>query len=131
MNFSRQIMGAIVVAVFGAIVLRGGQGLTLESLSAGGAPELAKRLKARGIASAPRYIQKPAFRCEIFRDQRTFGDSHWPFTLASAEAVDYSEARFPGTFEALHGVLVLPWTERYTDAHVDAIGDAVRSAVSE
>ena len=97
----------------------------------GGAPELAKRLNARGIASAPRYIQKPAFRCEVFRDQRTFGDSRWPFTLASAEAVDYSEARFPGTFEALHGVLVLPWTERYTDSHVDAIGDAVRSAVSE
>ncbi len=96
-----------------------------------GAPGLAKRLKERGIASAPRYIQKPAFRCEVFRDQRTFGESRWPFTLATPEAVDYREERFPGTFDALHGVLVLPWTERYTDEHVGAIGRAVRAAVDE
>ena len=95
-----------------------------------GAPGLARLLKERGIASAPRYIQKPAFRCEIFRDQRTFGSSRWPFTLADASAVDYREERFPGTFDALEHVLVLPWTERYTDEHVDAIGAAVRAAVA-
>ena len=97
----------------------------------GGSPELGRRLKERGIASAPRYIQKPAFRCEVFRDQRTFGKSRWPFTLARPEAVDYSEARFPGTFEALEGILVLPWNERYTEEHVDAIADAVRASVRE
>ena len=43
MNFSRQLMGAIIVAVFGTIVLSGhggGHALTLEHLSAGGSPEL-------------------------------------------------------------------------------------------
>jgi dTDP-4-amino-4,6-dideoxygalactose transaminase len=97
----------------------------------GGSPELGRRLKERGIASAPRYIQKPAFQCEVFRDQRTFGRSRWPFTLARPEAVDYSPARFPGTFEALEGILVLPWNERYTEEIVDALAEAIRAAVCE
>src|SRR5262249_22144018 len=44
----------------------------------GGTVGLAKLLKERGIASAPRYIQKPAFQCQVIRDQRTFGSSRWP-----------------------------------------------------
>jgi dTDP-4-amino-4,6-dideoxygalactose transaminase len=96
----------------------------------GGSPALGKFLKDRGIASAPRYIQKPAFRCEVFRDQRTLGKSRWPFTLARPEAVDYREERFPGTFAALERVLVLPWTERYTDEHVEYIAAAVRNGAA-
>ena len=95
----------------------------------GGSPELGRRLKARGIASAPRYIQKPAFQCEVIRDQRTFGNSRWPFTLARKDAVDYSDAKFPGTFAALEGVLVLPWNERYTEEIVDALAHEIRTAV--
>ncbi len=95
----------------------------------GGSPELGRRLKERGIASAPRYIQKPAFQCEVFREQRTFGRSRWPFTLARPEAVDYSPANFPGTFEALEGVLVLPWNERYTEEIVDALAMEIKGAV--
>lgn len=97
----------------------------------GGAPGVAQQLKERGIASAPRYIQKPAFACEIFQKQRTFGESRFPFTLARAAAVDYAPAHFPGTYEALEGVLVLPWNERYTDEHIDYIADAIHQAVEE
>lgn len=93
---------------------------------AGGAPGLAGLLKERGIASAPRYIQKPAFRCAVFAEQRTFGNSRWPFTLARPEAVDYAAEKFPGTFAALEGVLVLPWSEKYTAEHLDYIATAVR-----
>src|SRR5437762_8847930 len=65
----------------------------------GGAVQLAAALKQRGIFSAPRYIQKPAFACEIFRQQRTFGSSRWPFTLARPEAVDYGSGRFSGAYD--------------------------------
>ena len=44
----------------------------------GGTVALGARLKERGIASAPRYIPKPAFACRVFREQRTFGDSAGP-----------------------------------------------------
>jgi perosamine synthetase len=98
----------------------------------GGSVGLAKKLKEeKGIFSAPRYIQKPAFQCEIFEKQRTFGNSRWPFTLARPEAVDYNPDRFPGTFAGLEWVLVLPWNERYTDAHVQYIADAIVDAVDE
>lgn len=100
-----------------------------ESLIPGGAIALAGQLKERGIMSAPRYIQKPAFRCEVFRDQRTFGNSRWPFTLARPEAVDYDEARFPGSYQALKHILVLPWNEMYTQDHVDYIANAIRESV--
>ena len=98
---------------------------------AGGNQALGRLLRARGIACAPRYIQKPAFQCQVFRFQRTFGQSRFPFTLARPQAVDYSPALFPGTFEALDRVVVLPWNERYEEEHVDSIAQAIRDAAGE
>lgn len=92
----------------------------------GGAVALARLLANRGISSAPRYIQKPAFMCEIFQKQRTFGNSRFPFSLARPEAVDYDRSRFTGTFEGLDRVLVLPWNERYEDRHVTYIATSIR-----
>lgn len=97
----------------------------------GGSPGLGAFLRERNIASAPRYIQKPAFRCQVLADQVTFGKSRWPFTLARPEAVDYSRERFPGTFSALERVLVLPWNELYDDSHVDYIAKAIRAGAKE
>ncbi len=96
-----------------------------------GAPGMARLLKERGLMSAPRYIQKPAFMCQVFQEQCTFGASRYPFTLARPEAIDYRRERFPGTEEALEGVLVLPWNERYTDEHVEYIANAVRDAARQ
>lgn len=92
----------------------------------GGAVGLAQRLHPYGIVTVPRYIQKPAFMCEVFQQQRTFGTSRYPFPLAHPDAVNYTASRFPGTFAALEGVLVLPWNERYTEAHVAYIATAIR-----
>jgi len=100
-------------------------------LVAGGSVQLGAVLKQRGIFSAPRYIQKPAFACEVFREQRTFGASRWPFTLARPEAVDYRAERFPGTYEGLDRVLVLPWNERYTSEHVRYIADSIAASLAE
>ena len=92
---------------------------------------MAKWLKEKGIASAPRYIQKPAFRCDVIAKQRTFGNSGWPFTLARPEAVDYGADKFPGTFKMLEEVLVLPWNEKYKQEHLDYIAENVREAARE
>jgi perosamine synthetase len=97
----------------------------------GGSVQLGAVLKQKGIFSAPRYIQKPAFACEVFREQRTLGKSRWPFTLARPEAVDYNPERFAGAYEGLERILVLPWNERYTTEHVRYIADSIVAAVSE
>jgi dTDP-4-amino-4,6-dideoxygalactose transaminase len=96
----------------------------------GGPQAVAKILKEGEIASAPRYIQKPAFACEVFQKQRTLGNSRWPFTLARPEAVDYRPELFPGTFRCLERILVLPWTEKHTEEHVDYIAEKVKLAAS-
>ena len=99
-----------------------------DSIIQDGAVGMAKLLKEKNIFSAPRYIQKPAFMCEVFQKQRTFGDSNFPFNLARPEAVNYSPENFEGTYKALNDVLVLPWNEMYTDEHLDYIADAVHEA---
>jgi perosamine synthetase len=97
----------------------------------GGIDGLARGLRERDIVCAPRYIQKPAFECQIIRDQRTFGNSRFPFNLARPEAVDYSRERFPGTYAALASVLVLPLNERYTSEHVAYVTEAIRDAAQQ
>lgn len=98
---------------------------------AGGPRAVARALASHGVASAPRYIQKPAFECRVFRDQETFGTSRWPFSLARPDAVDYDPDRFPGTYTFLDRVLVLPWNERYEDHHADAIAGVLGAVVAE
>jgi dTDP-4-amino-4,6-dideoxygalactose transaminase len=95
----------------------------------GGAVALGAVLKEHGVASAPRYIQKPAFRCAIFQEQRTFGRSRFPFTLAHSAAVDYDAGRYAGTFSALERMLVLPWNERYTSEQVDDLAELIDHAM--
>ena len=96
----------------------------------GGPDAMAAALGELGVAAAPRYIRKPAYDCAVFQDQRTFGTSRYPFSLARPEAVDYSEARYPGTIEALSRVLVLPWNEGYESRHVDEIGRRIAAAAA-
>ena len=102
-----------------------------EQKVSGGCEALGRRLKDRGILCAPRYIQKPAFDCKIFRERKTFGHSRFPFSLARPEAMEYNERRFPGTYQALKNILVLPWNENYEEKHVDFISSVIHDAVVE
>jgi perosamine synthetase len=101
---------------------------TSESLPAEAVLEMAALLKERGIVSAPRYIVKPAFMCEIFQKRKTFGNSGFPFTMARPEVLAYDRERFPGTYAALERVLVVPWNDRYDGDDVNYIADAMTSA---
>lgn len=95
----------------------------------GGTVKLGGLLRERCIACAPRYIQKPAFQCQVIAQQRTFGASGYPFTLARPEAVDYALERFPGTVKALEHVLVLPLNEKYTEEHIDHVADTISASI--
>lgn len=97
----------------------------------GGTVAMGKLLKEQGVFCAPRYIQKPAFQCQVIRDQRTFGNSRFPFSLAAPEAVVYSPENFPGTFDALSRILVLPWSELYEDRHIEYIAETIRKSAQQ
>lgn len=96
----------------------------------GGPAALAAAMALEGVSAQPRYIRKPAFRCGLFRDQRTFGASRWPFSLARGEALDYDDERFGGVYAFLERVLVLPWNERYEQRHVERVAETLRRAVA-
>jgi dTDP-4-amino-4,6-dideoxygalactose transaminase len=95
----------------------------------GGSEALGRELKARQISCAPRYIQKPAFMCKIFQEQKTFGKSRFPFTLARPEVLQYDQNRFPLTMQSLQHILVLPWNENYREEHINYISDAIHDSV--
>ena len=69
-----------------------------DTIIQGGVDSFAASLKEKGIFSAPRYIQKPAFMCQIFRDQNTFGKSCFPFVGAHRNGdpeVTYDPKEYP------------------------------------
>jgi dTDP-4-amino-4,6-dideoxygalactose transaminase len=99
----------------------------------GGADALGAGLKAAGVFCAPRYIQKPAFECQVFTERKTYGKSRCPYSCRERDgggAVVYDAAEYPGTLRGLERVVVLPWNEFYTDEHVRFIADAVRAAAT-
>ena len=88
----------------------------------------AARLKEKGIFSAPRYIQKPAFMCQVLKDRNTFGQSHFPYEgecRKNDPPVLYDPKEYPGTFDALAHVVVLPWNEFYNEEHVNYIAENI------
>jgi dTDP-4-amino-4,6-dideoxygalactose transaminase len=93
------------------------------------AVQLGARLAERGISANARYIRKPAFECALFREQKTFGRSRWPFTLARPGAIDHDPGRFPGAYAALADIVVLPWNERLTAEDVEALAQEIRECV--
>ena len=95
----------------------------------GGSDALGKELKARQISCAPRYVQKPAFMCRVFQEQKTFGNSRFPFTLARPEVLQYDPQHFPLTMQALESILVLPWNENYREEHLDYIADNIHESI--
>lgn len=100
-----------------------------DSIIQGGVDQFASKLKEKGIFSAPRYIQKPAFMCQIFVQRNTFGNSHFPFEgeyRKDDPPVVYDPKEFPGTFDALSHVVVLPWNEFYSEEHVHYIAESIK-----
>ena len=95
----------------------------------GGPSAIADALREDGIFTAPNYVKKPAFECAVFRDQQTFGNSRFPFSMARSEAVDYSPENFRGAYQALNEILVVPFNEGFTLDHVDFIADRITACV--
>jgi len=100
----------------------------------GGVDAFGQKLRDAGVFCAPRYIQKPAFMCEVLRERNTFGKSRFPYEGEHRKGeppVVYDIADTPGTVEALSTIIVLPWNEKYMREHVEHIAKAIRSAARD
>jgi dTDP-4-amino-4,6-dideoxygalactose transaminase len=108
--------------------------LRVEDEVPGGVDAFSARLKQRGVFNAPRYIQKPAFMLQLFRERVTFGRSGFPFQgphRAGRPPVRYDPAEYPGSAEALAHVVVVPVNEFWEEPHVDHVARAIREVALE
>lgn len=100
----------------------------------GGVDAVGKYLREYGVVNMPRYIVKPAFMCDVIRNQVTFGTSRWPFSqweATTGKTYTVDPADFPGTYKGLESVIVIPWNEKCTIEHADFVADALKRAVAE
>ncbi len=105
-----------------------------DSVISGGSDAFSARMKEAGVWSAPRYIRKPAFECQVLKEKRTFGASGFPFVgphMAGRHPISYKPEDYPGTYEALRGVVVLPINEKYQPEHVDYVADAIKTSAAD
>ncbi|MGC6487454.1 MAG: DegT/DnrJ/EryC1/StrS family aminotransferase, partial [Planctomycetota bacterium] len=100
----------------------------------GGAVELGARMRALGVACAPRYVQKPAFECQVFERWREHPVSSLPLRAnprGDREGPLFVRADYPGAVRGLQQVVVLPINERYRRHHVEFVIDQIRRAHRE
>lgn len=99
----------------------------------GGSQSLGRRMQGDGVACAPRYIQKPAFECELFRDWSRSPITSMPLQhnpRARGPQPPFERSAYPGAVRALDEVIVLPINERYEPAHVAHVAAVIRGAVA-
>lgn len=97
----------------------------------GGAVALGGRMRADGIACAPRYVVKPAFECQLFREWRDSPVSSMPLQnnpRGQHTGALFDRADYPGAVQGLEQVVVLPINERYRPHHVETVANAIIKA---
>ncbi len=95
----------------------------------GGAVALGARMKARGVFCAPRYVQKPAFECALFRDFTAHPVTRMPLEhnpRRHAAQPMFSRSDYPGAVAALESVVVLPIDELYEAQHIEHVCTVIR-----
>lgn len=98
----------------------------------GGVQALGTRMQQDGVACAPRYIQKPAFECALFRDWQSSPITALPLQhnpRAAGPQPPFRREDFPGAIRALEQVIVLPINEGYRAEHIAYVADVIRNGV--
>ncbi|MBM3973409.1 MAG: DegT/DnrJ/EryC1/StrS family aminotransferase [Planctomycetes bacterium] len=98
----------------------------------GGALALGQRMQQAGVACVPRYVQKPAFECELFTDWSKSPVTWLPLQhnpRRTGPMPPFVRADYPGAVRGLEQVIVLPINEHYRERHVQHVAATIRAAV--
>lgn|GEM_PF-99369 len=90
--------------------------------------EFCAALQVEGAKLMRQYLPRPVFDYDVLRDQRTYGDSRFPFS-----AVDYTPpavSDYPGFLQFQRRHMLIFWSNRVTVEHAAAIGAAVRKVAA-
>jgi dTDP-4-amino-4,6-dideoxygalactose transaminase/predicted dehydrogenase len=85
-------------------------------------------LRAEGVRVATEYVPEPVFNYPVLREQQTYGESRFPFSLVRYEQPELRD--YPG-FQAFNErLLFISWSHNVRDTHVRAIAEAARKIVT-
>jgi len=79
---------------------------------------MADALKAEGIQSWAGYTKVPIYQYDVLTLPRTFGKSGWPISGVTGKRHTYGPGLCPNAEQVLTEMIVLPWSEKYTEAHL-------------
>lgn len=89
--------------------------------------EFAGALLAEGVRCQRHYLPRPLFEEAVIREQKTFGNSHYPFSLVNFHTPQIED--YPGYQEFERRQIHLPWSSRVSELHVEAIASAIQKIV--
>jgi len=88
----------------------------------------AEALLVEGVKVQRQYLPEPIFEYEVLQQQRTYGDSRYPFSAFPYEPPHVDD--FPGLREFGQRLLFMNWSHSVRPKHVEAIATAVRKVVA-
>jgi perosamine synthetase len=89
--------------------------------------EFGEALSAEGVPSWAGYIKKPLYLFEFLREKRTYGSTHCPFSCPLyGNDREYRKGLCPEAEALLHRLVVLHWSEKYTERHIAGIAEAIK-----
>ncbi len=87
-------------------------------------PEFLAAIRVEGVRTQAQYLPAPIFEYELFRKQRTYGDSGYPFSAFPYQAPRIED--FPGFTHFNRTQMFLWWSHRVRKPHLDQICRAIR-----
>ena len=98
-------------------------------VEAGDVGRMGETLARERIPVLPGYIGKPIYLCsESLAAKKTYGDSHWPFSLRPDKAYEYAPGLCPRAEETLEHLLCIAWDESWTPRDVERVARALEGA---
>jgi len=79
---------------------------------------IADALKAEGVQSWAGYTKVPIYQYDVLTVPRTFGKSGWPILGIAGKKYTYGPGLCPNAEKVLTEMIVLPWSEKYTEDHL-------------
>jgi len=93
--------------------------------------EFGQALSAEGVPSWAGYIKKPLYLFDFLYNKKTYGNTKCPFTCPLyGKNIEYKKGLCPTAEDVLKRLIVLHWSEKYTQKNVYDIKNAIQKVVN-
>ena len=90
--------------------------------------EFYEELRAEGVRLARQYVPQAVFNYTVLKDQRTYGESRFPYSATNYEMPRIED--YPGFLEFKKNLLYMSWSHNVTAVHVTKIAAAMQKVIT-